>query len=66
MLTAVEFDDEPLLQTNEIANERLDGMLTSEFMDIHLTASEVMPEKSFGIGGVAAEMAGEMNHCLRL
>jgi hypothetical protein len=66
MLAAVELDDKLLLQTDEITNERVDGMLTPEFMAVHLAASELMPKKSLGIGGVAAEMAGEMDHCLRL
>jgi len=52
VLATIEFDDEPLLQTNEIANERVKAMLTAEFMAIHLAASEMIPKKLFGIGSV--------------
>jgi len=49
MLPAIQLNDKPFLDTDEINNEWPYRMLTSEFATIHFSVSQVTPEQSFCI-----------------
>jgi hypothetical protein len=65
MLAAVQFDDNRRLKTNEVANVATDLMLASELEAVQLTSAQIVPEATFGFGGVLAKMAGVVVHAPR-
>ena len=62
MLAAVQFDDNRRFKTNEVANIATDLMLASELEAVQLTSAQILPEATFGFGGVLAKMAGVVVH----
>ncbi len=57
MLSAIEFNDHLLLQTDEIEHEIVERVLAPEF-HAKLLAAEILPKQAFGIGGVVTEFLG--------
>jgi hypothetical protein len=57
VLTAIQFDDEFLLDADEVGDVVADGVLTPEG-DAHSVVAEVRPEFAFGGGGFFAEFDG--------
>lgn len=58
VMTAIKFDDETLLETNEIGDERAHGLLSLELQAIHSIATESGPKQTFGIGHVGSKIFG--------
>ena len=54
MLPAIQFNDQLLLQTDEIEHEIVERVLAAKF-DTELLAAQMLPKQAFGIGGVVAE-----------
>ena len=50
MLSAVEFDDQPCLETDEIRIVRTDRVLTPESKALESSSAQQMPHAPFGIG----------------
>jgi hypothetical protein len=65
VLTTVKFNNEPGLETNEVADIDADGMLTPELVAIDLAATQATPKASFSLSKVFAKVAGEVNHPCR-
>jgi hypothetical protein len=49
MLTAIHFDDEPLLATSEIDDAGPDWFLTNEFVAHQAACPKVTPQTKFGL-----------------
>ena len=58
MLAAVQFDDDRRFEANEVTNIATDLMLASELEAVQLTSAQMLPQATFGFGGVLAKMAG--------
>jgi hypothetical protein len=59
VLAAVDLDDEPGAQTNEVQDEGPQRVLPSKF-DAQLLKAQAAPEATLGVGQGAAEVAGEL------
>ena len=59
MLAAVEFDDQPAFQANEIDDIRADGMLAAELAAHEGAVAQMVPDGAFGVGHGSPQMAGE-------
>lgn len=59
MLAAVEFDDQPFLQANEVRDVRADRELAPELVAEQGAIAKHRPETTLGIGGLVAEIARE-------
>ena len=53
MLATIDFDDQPRSHTAEIADERTDGVLPSEFQSCQLAVAKAGPEPRFRDGLVS-------------
>jgi hypothetical protein len=62
MLTAVQLDDHPSLDTDEVTNIRPNRTLASELEITQLTTAKLAPEEPFGISWILAENARELVH----
>ena len=60
MLPAIDFNDEALLEADEIGHERADRVLAPKAVPVQLSLPEMAPKVPLGIGHVAAELAGEI------
>lgn len=60
MLPAVNFDDEPAFEADEIDHVVADRMLTPEPGAVELAQAQVAPEPAFGVGGIAAQPARDL------
>lgn len=58
VLIAVDFHNKPGFGAEKVGHKRSDGMLTTKLFAGQPSASEVMPQKSFGIGLVLAKKTG--------
>ena len=58
MLPAVGLDDQPMLQTGKIRDERADRMLAAELAAGGTPGAEAVPEKPLGVGHLAPQGAG--------
>jgi hypothetical protein len=65
VLTAVQLDNEPDLQADEIASIDAERMPSSEFEAIQLSATQTTPEKALGLRLIRAQLAGEVDHATR-
>jgi hypothetical protein len=57
VLTAVQFDDQASMQTDEVRIETIDPMLATEFVAEQTAIAKMMPERAFGLGLQAAQAA---------
>jgi len=57
VLSAINLDGEVLLDANEIDHILSDGILPSELEFTQLAHSQVTPQQSLGVGGIASELA---------
>jgi hypothetical protein len=62
MLTTVNFDDEFLIERNEIDDVVCDRHLSPELDSVELSTTQSGPEQFFCLGRVAAERSGEFAH----
>lgn len=60
MLTAIGFNDEPMLQAHEIDDVSADGPLAPELVTGHSPVAKYRPEAPFGVGGGLPERPGEL------
>ena len=65
MLAAIQFDDDSRLETNEVADVAADLALSPELEAVQLASTQMLPQATFGFGGVVAEMAGVVVHAPR-
>jgi hypothetical protein len=66
MLTAVQFDNQRFLETDEVDDERTNGVLSAEFVSGQASVLEMEPEASFCIGLVFPEFADTLFHFMTL
>ena len=64
MLTAIDFDDEALLEANEVENKVLKGDLATKLEKRKAPVAEQAPHGSFGVGGFAPHLLGEVANAL--
>jgi len=57
MLSAVEFQDQLVLKTNEVRELRPEGELTTELVGRELPLAKPMPSESFGVGHFTSEFS---------
>ena len=57
MLAAIQLDDDGRLKTNEVADVTTDLTLASELEAVELTSAQMLPQATFGLVGVVAEVA---------
>ena len=57
MLTAVQFDDQPGLQTDEVRIETINPMLTAEFKAQQAAIAKILLESAFDFGLLTAQAA---------
>jgi len=57
VLTSIEFDDHPPLDTAEIDDEFVDRNLSAEFIAIELSILEDLPESLLSVSRIAAKRA---------
>jgi hypothetical protein len=60
VLTTVYFDDNALLETDEVENEFLKGDLPREFVLLETPVAEQSPHRGFSVGGSATHIPGEL------
>jgi len=60
MLASVDFNYQPLLKANEIDNVMFNRLLTFEFETGKAPRSQLLPQRGFRIGGMAAHHFGEL------
>lgn len=60
MLPAVDFDDEPAFEADEIDHVAAQRMLAPELAAVELAQTQMTPEPAFGIGGIAAQPARDL------
>jgi hypothetical protein len=60
MLAAVDFDDQPDFQTDEVRDESADGVLSSELPVEQAPVAHALPQRTFGIGLLPAQGAFAM------
>jgi hypothetical protein len=65
MLAAVQFDDDRRFEANEVADVTADLMLAPELEAVELTPAQMLPQATFGFGGVVAEVTGVVVHAPR-
>jgi hypothetical protein len=58
VLAAVQFDDQLLLQADEVHDEGPDAVLEAEFAAAKAAVAKVGPEPKLGFGGLAAQARG--------
>jgi hypothetical protein len=58
MLPAIQLNDQPLLNANDINDESPDWVLTAEAVTAQLFIAQKFPQLAFGQGCVAAKLAG--------
>jgi hypothetical protein len=54
VLTAIDFDDDPFFEANEIENKCLKGHLSPKFEERKSSVAEQPPHRRFSIGGLVA------------
>lgn len=65
VLAAIKFDDDTCLETHEITDVVADLALSAELEAVQLTSAELLPQATFGFGGVLSEMAGVVVHAFK-
>ena len=63
MLAAVDFDDQSLVQANEVGDKGADGMLTSKSRSFDLMKAQVLPEPPFRFGHFRAQTPRQLPFC---
>jgi len=64
VLTTVYFDDNALLETDEVENEFLKGNLSPEFVPLETPVAEQSPHRGFSVGRLATHVSGELAEAL--
>jgi len=59
VLAAVEFDDQPPIERNEVGDVGLDRYLAPKFVSGEASVTEQAPELLLGLGALLAELARE-------
>jgi len=59
VLTTVDFDDDPLIEANEVKNKALKRDLPTEFEERQPSIAEQPPHRGFCIGGLATHLPCE-------
>ena len=62
VLTAIEFDHEPVFHAEEVRNESADGLLSAELGTFKAPVAQVGPERAFRVGSRVAEVARAIPH----
>jgi len=62
VLTAIQFDDEPRLEADKVADIDAEWMLPPEFESVELSTAQVTPEASLSFRQIPAQLAGEVDH----
>ena len=57
VLAAIDFNDQPLFETNEVKNVGPERMLAAEFQTADLSQAKHAPECAFGFGHGRAELS---------
>ncbi len=57
MLSTVRFDDQTMLDTSEVENERAEWMLTAKFITLQPSPAQHCPQPTLGIGHGGPELA---------
>lgn len=60
VLRAIEFDDEPLSEADEVDDVRAERRLSAKFVAVDLAGAQEEPEAPFGFRGLIAKLAGEI------
>lgn len=60
VLAAIELDHETAFETGEVGDESGDRNLAAEMPAFALEQTQLIPELLLGIGGVAAQISGEL------
>jgi hypothetical protein len=55
MLTSIEFDYDAALETNEVENEIVGGMLAAEFAAFNLPSTQALPEQMLSLSRRVAQ-----------
>jgi hypothetical protein len=58
VLSAIDFDHDPLLQTHEINNVWTQRMLPTEFVTTELPQAKMAPQETFSVGGIIPQFFG--------
>jgi hypothetical protein len=57
VLLAIELDNQPCSDADEVNDVLVDGDLSAEFVAVEISISEDRPEALFGFGGIASQRA---------
>jgi len=60
VLTTIDFDDDALLEANEVENEVSEGDLTTKFESSKPSVAEQSPHSRFCFGWIAPHLLGEL------
>src|SRR5258708_1133421 len=64
VLTTIDFDDEALLEANEIENKALKGDLATKLEERKASVAQQAPHRSLGVGGLAPHLLCEVADAL--